>query len=323
MADQDNSGELLVVTVNPEPSAPAAGIPYQASSLPLGLALRRALSTAAHRPAAVVIDLAGARTHDGGAGLLAGLGADADGPLDAGVAGLGSVTTLDLTPARELLAGVELLGVCPPADVQQPLLGLRGITSLRGRAVGEDAERLLATDATLERFAGLCSMSGSPTSELGTGGLVTGAPETAVTGPGLGTAPGAGACGGTGLGILALGGRVLTGAAYAAERGGLADTARQADLVVTGCNSLDFASRGGGVLAEVAALAEQAIRPCIVIAGEVLVGSRELRAMGIESAYPVREPVLPSATGLLADGEEISAAELGATAARIARSWSW
>ena len=80
------------------------------------------------------------------------------------------------------------------------------------------------------------------------------------------------------------------------------------DLVVTGCSVFDFASRGGGVVAAMAEAAAAALAPCIVIAGEVLIGSREMRTMGIEAAYPVREPLPDEPQG------EVNDEELGMTA---------
>jgi glycerate kinase len=66
----------------------------------------------------------------------------------------------------------------------------------------------------------------------------------------------------------------------------------------------------------VAGLANQALVPCIALAGKVLVGSREMRALGIESAYAVVDLV----------GEEQSftdpAGGLARLAERTARSWS-
>lgn len=276
---------LVVVTVEPDQGEPARGIDGTGSSAPLGRALRSALVSARTKPSVAVVDLAWARAHDGGAGLLAGLGAEADGPLDQGVDRMAAITRVDLAPVRELLAGVHLIGVVPADEIDRHLLGLRGITSLRGREVNEEPERMLAVDATLERFAALCA-------------------------PGLAPEPGAGACGGTGFAIQALGGELRTGASWAAERVGLAETIRRADLVVTGCGVFDFATRGGGVVAEVARLAEEALRPCIAIAGKVLIGTREMRTMGIESAYPV-------------GAGDVTAAELSRAAARVARSWSW
>jgi glycerate 2-kinase len=66
----------------------------------------------------------------------------------------------------------------------------------------------------------------------------------------------------------------------------------------------------------VAAVAAQALQPCVALAGQVLVGSREMRALGVESAYSV--------AGLV--GEQASLADpagsLAALAERVARTWS-
>ena len=73
--------------------------------------------------------------------------------------------------------------------------------------------------------------------------------------------------------------------ALVAEAVGLADRARAADLVLTGEGAFDFSSQAGKVPHGVASVAEEALRPCVVLAGQVQVGSREMRALGIESAY--------------------------------------
>ncbi len=65
-----------------------------------------------------------------------------------------------------------------------------------------------------------------------------------------------------------------------------------------------------------AAVATEALRPCVALAGSVLVGSREMRTMGIESAYSLVELVGEEA----AFGEP--AASLAALAERVARTWS-
>ena len=136
--------------------------------------------------------------HDAGAGLLAGLGARSSGAdLTAGVAGLTGLSAVDLGAVRDLLGDVELVGVVPTAERDAQLLGLRGITSRRGRAAGEDPAPLLAADSALQRL-------------------------TELVAPGHATAPGAGACGGLGWAVLALGGRLVTGPEL-----GLADVAAE------------------------------------------------------------------------------------------------
>jgi glycerate kinase len=266
-----------------------AEIPYEASSIPLGAATAELLS--AHSPSHLLLDLAGLWVHDGGAGLLAGLGARADVPLDRGVRGLSGIGALDLGPAKAALEGVELIGVVPAAERSQALVGLRGITSLRGRSAVVEPEVMLGTDLALERFASLAAAD-------------------------LADVAGAGACGGLGFAVLALGGRLTTGSGLALDSAGL--TRRSVDLVVTGCSVFDFAARGGGVVAAAAEAASAALAPCIVLAGEVVIGAREMRTMGIEAAYAVRDsaadrPVPP----------DVTADQLAALARRVARSWTW
>jgi glycerate kinase len=178
--------------------------------------------------------------------------------------------------------------VVPAAEVGSPLLGLRGITSRRGRGTVDPA-RMLQTDATLQRFAELA------------GGTV-------------GETPGAGACGGIGLAVLALGGQLTSGPDLALAA---VPDPPPFDLVVSGCTVFDFATRGGGVVAAAARVAAAALGPCIVVAGEVVIGAREMRTMGIEAAYPVRESSLDDPVGAVTE------AEIAATARRVARSWTW
>ena len=291
-------GVVVAVADRPAPggaqqaSGPGTGIPATASTWDLGRTLRQALWERSGPVGTVLLDLAGSDAHDGGAGLLAALGALADVPLDAGVAGLRGVDRLNLGPVRQALGGARLVGVVPAEELERPLLGLRGITSLRGRAEGYDAAELLATDAALERFAALVA-------------------------PGAGALAGAGACGGLGLAVLGLGGRLATGPALALAGVAQGERAARPDLVVTGCSVFDFATRGGGVVAEAARAAAAALAPCVVVAGEVLIGSREMRTLGVEAAYAVR------AAGAAPGAGEVGAEELAATARRISRSWTW
>ena len=129
--------------------------------------------------------------------------------------------------------------------------------------------------------------------------------------------PGAGACGGLGFAVLALGGRLMSGPELVLTSADGVRARAGADLMLTGCSVFDFARRGGGVVAAVAELAAGSLSPCVLIAGEVVVGAREMRAMGIEAAYAVRESSLDSPVG------EVTEAELRQTAARVARSWRW
>ena len=266
------------------------GIPYERSSWAIGDAVADLLRSGSLRR--LMVDLAGLWVHDAGAGLLAALGATADKPLDRGVADLDGLSELDLAPARMLLGETELVGVAPTSQLSQPLLGLRGITSRAGREAEVIPELMLRTDANLGTFAGLAS-------------------------PAHAEAPGAGACGGLGFAVLALGGHLSTGPALTLASAPGQQALRDVDLVVTGCSVFDFASRGGGVVAAMAEAAAAALSPCIVIAGEVLIGSREMRTMGIEAGYAVHDSMSDHPEG------EVSETDLASTALRVARSWSW
>lgn len=273
-----------------------------ASSYALGSAVRTALTVADQtgpRLRTLLVDLGGLDSLDGGAGLLAGLGATADVPLTAGVTRLTGLTEVDLDPVRRLLAGTRVVGVVPHDERDRVLLGLRGITS-RLRTPGSDPAELLAVDTVLATLARLCAGDGTERAAL----------------------PGAGAAGGAAFAILALGGELTTGTAYLGDRLGLHQTLARSDLVVTGCTVFDFATRGGGVVTQLARRAEQALRPCIAIAGEVLIGGRELRTMGVEAAYPVVEANQVDPDDRTA-AAVVGGQQLSATAHRVARTWSW
>lgn len=236
----------------------------------------------------VVVGLGGSGTNDGGAGLLSALGATGNRDLDAGVAGLVGVTTLDLDPARARLNEVALVAA---SDVDSPLTGLFGATKTFGPQKGIADDRLPAVDATLEEFA-------------------------AATDRRVSLTPGAGAAGGLGFALMLLGASREPGIDLVASAVRLPERARICDLVVTGEGAFDFSSRSGKVPYGVAAIAQEALRPCVALAGQVLIGSREMRALGVESAYSMVELV----------GEERSFADpagaLADLAARVARTWS-
>ncbi len=285
-----HAGTAAEVAVQVAGSEGAGPLPLTATSEPLGKALARIL--AERRPERLLVDLSGLPVHDAGAGLLAALGATADRPLNSGPELLADLGVVDLSRPAAALAGVDLVGVVPTAQIGQHLLGLRGITAQAGRAAGLEPADLLRVDAALDRFARLA------------------APDQAV-------APGAGACGGLGFAVLALGGRLATGPDLAFSSPAGVRAAQAVDLVLTGCSVFDFARRGGGVVSAAAERAAAALSPCVLIAGEVVVGSREMRTMGIEAAYAVHTSNADAPSG------EVTEDELRRTAARVARSWRW
>lgn len=284
--------QRLVVCPEHDPPDHRSGIDRYASSLAFGQAVRAAIEASPYHAPEVVVDVSANPAHDAGAGLLAGLGATADVDLDGGAAALRGVRRVDLRPVRELLGDRRLVVVVPDGEERLPLLGLRGITARYGTDAGWAPELMLTVDAALQSF---------------TVAAVQGRPDE----------PGWGACGGVGFAATALGGRVVAGTDYCAELTGLDARCRGADLLVTGCTSFDFAHRGGAVVERVVRAGASTTVPVILIAAEVFVGQREMRAMGVESAYPVRESV---------DQRPDNApdpAELAETVQRVGRTWTW
>lgn len=265
--------------------------PMHASTYGVGQALVAAIETGARR---IVVGLGGSATNDGGAGLLAALGATADVPLDVGPAGLVGVGRVDIVPALERIAGVELVIA---ADVDVTLLGMFGATKTFGPQKGLTDDQIITVDGLLDRF--VAATCGTTPAERR-----------------IADSKGAGAAGGLGFALLLLGGRIVSGIDLVADAVGLMVQAGAHDLVVTGEGTYDFSSRAGKAVFGVAAAAAAAARPCIVLAGQVSVGSREMRAMGVESAYAVADVV----------GVELAMAEphasLATLAERVARTWS-
>jgi glycerate 2-kinase len=300
LGDPAPAGVLVVDDTAYVESAQACGLhlvppdrrdPERSSTYGVGELIDVALRTGSSR---IVVGLGGSATNDAGAGLWAALGAISDGDLAAGVLGLRGVTSVDLAPARERIGGTELIVA---SDVDNPLLGMFGATNVYGPQKGLADDRKLAVDQILDDFV-VAALGPTPSERR------------------LADESGAGAAGGLGFGLLALGGTRRSGIALIAEAVGLADQARWADLVITGEGAYDYSSRAGKVVYGVAEIAGQAVRPCIVLAGWVLVGSREMRAMGVESAYAMVD----------AFGQDASMNEpntsLAALAERVARTWS-
>jgi glycerate kinase len=256
-----------------------------AHSVGVGRLVAEAIGAGARR---VVVGLGGSGTTDGGAGMLAALGATADVPLDRGGLGLEAVGAVDLTAARALVAGVELVAA---TDVDSPLAGLFGAAKTFGPQKGLTEDQIVRIDGCLERFA-------------------------ALTDRRLALEKGAGAAGGLGFALMLLGARRQSGIELVADAVRLAERARTADIVVTGEGAFDFSSRAGKVPAGVAAIAADALRPCVALAGQVLVGSREMRALGMDSAYSLVDMV--GEARALGD----PAGSLAALAQRVARTWS-
>ncbi|MDG4765137.1 glycerate kinase [Solwaraspora sp. WMMD406] len=278
---------------------PAERDPKHTTSYGLGLLLLAAVEHGAGR---VVVGLGGSATNDAGAGMLTALGVT---PLDTagyalpyGGAALAAAESLDGSPR---LRGVELVAA---TDVDNPLTGLHGASNVYGPQKGADRADVLLLDAALERFAGV---------------LVAGLPGCP---PQLAALPGAGAAGGIGAALLALGGRCESGIALVTGLIGLPTALDAADLVITGEGSFDHQSLRGKVVAGVAGAARDRGLPCVVLAGRVSTGRRESAAAGVTETYALVDHFGGETGGGLEQALARPADGLRQIAARLAGQWS-
>jgi glycerate kinase len=264
--------------------------PTRTTSYGVGQLIAAARESGATR---VVVGLGGSATNDGGAGMLAALGVqrlDASGQrLAPGGAALRQLARLAGHPSLDGLALVAA------TDVDAPLLGLRGASAVFGPQKGATREDVALLDGALTTWAdALEAHLGRPVRDL----------------------PGAGAAGGLGAALFALGATREPGIALVQRLVGLARRVATAHLVVTGEGTFDFSSLSGKVVSGVAAAAAAEAVPCLVLAGQVTVGRREAAAAGIEATYAVADAVGVEAA------LERPAEELAALAERVAREWS-
>jgi glycerate 2-kinase len=215
------------------------------------------------------------------------------------VVGLGGSATVDGGRGMIEALGEEdvarlrdrhMIALC---DVDNPLLGPNGAAAVFGPQKGADASAVQRLDLRLRDWA---ELKGLPAE-----------------------APGAGAAGGLGAALFWLGAAATPGARTVAALAGLAERLGGADLVLTGEGAYDFTSLRGKVVAGVAEAALAEAVPCLVLAGQVTVGRREMLAAGVNGAYAmVDEPgglerAMGDPAGVLTDLATRAAREWGRT----------
>jgi glycerate kinase len=241
--------------------------PLSASSYGVGQAVRHALDLGARR---IVLAVGGSATVDGGAGLLAALGArllDGDGQeIGPGGAALLHVSTVDLSGLDGRLADVELVLA---GDVCNPLADAAAVY---GPQKGAGPVEVALLERALARLA-------------------------CATRPELATLEGSGAAGGLGFAAFLLGARYRPGGEYFLE---LADPNREigaAALVVTGEGSLDLQTLAGKLPLAVARRAAPA--PVVAGTGRCLLTPRQTRSAGFAATYSLTD----RASGCVTDSE--------------------
>lgn len=237
--------------------------PLTASTYGSGELLAAALDAGART---IVFGVGGSATTDGGAGMLAALGArflDGGGkPVGPGGGALAGLAEADLSGLDPRLADVDLILA---SDVDNPLTGPEGAPEVYGRQKGATEDDIAVLDAALAHYA-------------------------SVLGPEAARLPGAGAAGGIGYGALvALGARFRPGIEVMLDVLGFAPALARATLVVTGEGSLDAQTLHGKAPAGVAAAAREAGVEVVAVCGRLALPREALDRAGIRRAYALTD----------------------------------
>lgn len=196
----------------------------------------------------IVIALGGTGTVDGGAGLLAALGAKLTDafhrPTGYLPTEISRVAQVDLSPARARFQNKKLTVLC---DTTAPLLGEQGAVSLFAGQKGASNGGKRYLSAALTAFASACITAGASPYET----------------------PSAGAAGGLGFALICcLGGEAQNGLYYLISQKGYEQEIANADAVISGEGYLDGTSFTGKAVSILASLCEKHGKPLYLICGD-------------------------------------------------------
>ena len=308
--------------------AEAAGIRYSpctesaalaATTYGVGELMLRAVRAGAKT---IYIGLGGSATNDGGAGMLQALGAhlvdECGRNIAPGLAGLEHVTSIDLAPALRALSGARVVVL---SDVENPLVGRRGALAVFGGQKGlptDDAAALSRYDSWMVGYGRLLDAA---ITGVRAQGLLR-VPEGARTFGSVLGVPGAGAAGGLGAALLALGAELRSGVETVLDLIGFDERVRDADLVITGEGNMDEQSAAGKAPVGVARRAKRYGKPVVAVVGGRADNLDAVYGQGVDLVLPIcRKPMpLDQALGVQeATTNLICAGEAAAQAYDLAR----
>ena len=279
--------------------AEAAGIGYSpctesaalaASTYGVGELMLRAVRAGAKT---LYIGLGGSATNDGGAGMLQALGArvvdDQGCDIAPGLAGLERVAGVDLMPALRALEGARIVVL---SDVENPLVGRRGALAVFGGQKGlptGDAQVLSRYDSWMVGYGRLLDAA---IAEVRGQGLLR-VPEGVRTFGSVLGVPGAGAAGGLGAALLALGAELRSGVETVLDLVGFDERVRDADLAITGEGNMDEQSAAGKAPVGVARRAKRYGKPVAAVVGGRADNLNAVYEQGIDLVLPICRKPMP------------------------------
>lgn len=222
----------------------------------------------------LIVGLGGSATNDGGAGMLAALGAvftDAKGRSFVPAGGsLGEIAGISF---GGLDSRLKELQITIASDVTNPLTGRNGASYVYARQKGADDAMIPVLEDGMRHYAALLEQHfGKTIAEI----------------------PGAGAAGGLGAAFFAcLGAHMESGVELLLRLSGMAEKLAGADYVFTGEGSVDAQSAMGKTPCGIARLASTKGVPTIIFAGRVRDGLEPLYQIGVNGAIAITPPGQP------------------------------
>lgn len=231
----------------------------QATTYGTGQLMRVALDRNLHK---IIIAIGGSATNDGGAGMAQALGAkffDAQGQiLPLGGGALKFLADVDLSEFDYRIKQAEIIVAC---DVENPLCGKNGASSIYGPQKGATPNDVIELDLALGNYADIM---------------------TKVTGRDVRDIHGAGAAGGLGAGLLWFTDATMQrGISLVLDTLDFAERVKSADLVIVGEGCTDHQTLCGKAPIGVAEVAKADQVPVVCISGALGEGYETIFQYGI------------------------------------------
>ncbi|AXF57008.1 glycerate kinase [Salicibibacter kimchii] len=252
-----------------------------ASSYGTGKMMRAAIDQGVRK---IILGIGGSATNDGGAGMMAALGArllnEHGEMISRGGLGLESLASIDLSGLDARLEHTDIVVAC---DVTNPLLGNSGASTVYGPQKGADAAMVQKLDSTLAHFHKL---------------------TVETTGYDVKDIAGAGAAGGLGYALLVyLNAELKPGIDLVLEETDFRGVARDADLIITGEGKIDGQSVYGKTPVGVAKAGKETGTFVIAIGGQLGKGYEEVHDHGIDAVFSL-VPGVVSVKDAMKNGRE-------------------
>lgn len=217
-----------------------------------------------------IIGIGGSATNDGGFGMMKALGVKFldSGRNDIGFGGgaLEKLSLIDTSGLDKRLNGCSITVAC---DVDNPLYGPKGASSIFAPQKGATQEMVSLLDSNLNHYSNIIEK------QLGIS---------------IGEIPGSGAAGGLGGGLVAfLNAQLKKGIDIVIETTNLEDYICNADLVITGEGNIDYQTQYGKTPYGVAKIAKKHNIPVIALAGGIGEGANILYEEGLHSIFSITD----------------------------------